>query len=123
MIEGGSGADTVVGGLGADTLTGGDGADTFLFRSFADSFAGGRDLITDLQSADIIDLRQVDANTTLAGDQAFTKVAAFTHHAGEATLQFDGLKTVLGLDVNGDGVADAAINMTGDQTGFSNFLW
>ena len=61
------------GGAGADVLTGGAGADVFRFSALTDSTVavGGRDTIRDFVSGDKIDLHLIDANASLAGDQAF----------------------------------------------------
>jgi Ca2+-binding RTX toxin-like protein len=95
-------------------LSGGAGADTFDFNSATESAVGvTRDTITDFVAAfDKIDLSGIDADTTVANDQAFSFVAsAFTNVAGQ--LRFDsGSSSVFG-DVNGDGVADFEIALTG----------
>ena len=75
------------GGLGKDTATGGGGRDLYDFNAVADSQAGAttRDVITDFDHlADKIDLMGIDADTALAGNQAFRWVgtAALTG-AGE----------------------------------------
>jgi Ca2+-binding RTX toxin-like protein len=81
-IQGGSGNDTLVGGIGADVLIGGIGNDVFRFLGPTGSILGSRDSIragdgaTAFQGAgaaagDRIDLSGIDANTALAGDQAF----------------------------------------------------
>lgn len=124
-LNGRGGDDTLNGGLGADLLNGGSGDDQFVYASLDDSTVAlsGRDTIGDLGKGDGIDLSAIDANTTLAGDQAFTKVAAFTGVAGQLTLTAAGKSTLLQVDVNGDGVADMAITLSGKQTGFSNFVY
>jgi Ca2+-binding RTX toxin-like protein len=124
IISGGGGNDLLDGGLGQDILTGGAGADTFLFATLADSTVAKPDLITDLQNIDFIDLRQIDANSLVAGDQAFNIVSAFGHKAGELQLTYDAAAnhTVALLDVNGDGKADAAIWMTGNHMDFQGWL-
>jgi Ca2+-binding RTX toxin-like protein len=110
-ITGGHGNDILSGGLGADTLTGGAGNDTFLYRSVAESTPSGRDGIQDFSLGDIIDLSQIDADTTTAGKQSFNFIgsAAFDGHAGELqaveTAPGSHIWTVSG-DVDGDGVAD-----------------
>lgn len=120
-VIGGSGADkltgnadanVLTGGLGRDTLTGGGGADSFVFTSVLDSVAGAnRDVIKDFAAADgdRLDLTLIDADTTTAGDQAFTMAAGnhFTGHAGE--LVYSG--GVLSGDTNGDGIADLQIKV------------
>ena len=84
MIIGGIGNDTLAGGGGADTLTGGAGANRFVF-SVAD--LGSSDEITDFSHAhgDKIDLSAIDANSGVAGDQAFSFIGTggSTHVAGQ----------------------------------------
>lgn len=120
-LQGRGGNDTLIGGIGndklegdagADTLTGGLGFDTFIFVATSDSPMTGRDTITDFLSlTDKIDLKAIDANTTLAGDQAFTYIGsgAFTKKAGQ--LSFTG--GLVAGDVNGDGIADFQIVVKG----------
>lgn len=122
-LSGSDGDDVLIGGRGADSLTGGLGTDDFQFDVIGDSSTRHPDLITDLESSDRIDLSRIDADKHAAGDQAFTLVDHLDGHAGQAALSYDATaqETLLQLDVNGDGVADAGIRLTGDQTGFSNF--
>lgn len=123
-LSGGDGNDTLTGGAGADVLSGGAGADHFVFQTIMDSSGPAIDLITDLTDDDVIDLSQIDANSKLEGDQAFVLVKAFDHHAGETTLTYDAAKGVTDLlaDVDGDGVADFTVAITGDHSGFTNFI-
>ncbi|MBW6396324.1 hypothetical protein KPL78_00625 [Roseomonas sp. HJA6] len=114
-ITGGDGADTLVGSTGQDVLTGGVGNDRFRFAATTDSAVANPDVITDFTPAgsqlDRIELNLIDANTTLAGNQAFVyRGAAFTGAAGDLRVQpaGGGLYTAAG-DVNGDGTADFAI--------------
>ena len=118
QVFGGDGNDVLDGGAGQDTLYGGAGADSFVFSALGDSGIGAKaDLITDFSSAqgDKIDLSAIDANTGVAGDQAFSFIgtAAFSHHAGELRLQLGGGQTNVFADVNGDGVADFQIHFAG----------
>jgi serralysin len=104
-LSGLAGNDTLDGGLGADTLVGGAGADVFDFNSIKDTPPGARDTIQDLmQGVDRIDVRTIDANTAVAGDQAFSFIAAksFTGQSGQLNFA----NRVLSGDVNGDKVAD-----------------
>jgi Ca2+-binding RTX toxin-like protein len=69
----------LISGSGADTLTGGSGADTFRFEAISMSrAANGIDTIMDFSFAagDRIDVSLIDANTSLANDQAFTSLIA-----------------------------------------------
>ena len=81
-LHGGGGADHLTGGGGADRLVGGTGNDVFHFRSVAESIGASRDTIAAGDGAvafqnagpgagDRIDLSAIDANTGVAGDQAF----------------------------------------------------
>jgi Ca2+-binding RTX toxin-like protein len=114
VINGSRGNDTIRGGLGGDTLTGGAGADFFVYKSVDESGGVTIDLITDLNFADRLDLRGIDAKATKAGNQAFEVVGAFTGHEGELVRTFDGTLTIVELDTNGDMIADGYITMTGD---------
>jgi Ca2+-binding RTX toxin-like protein len=111
VLIGGAGDDTLIGGLGADTLTGGLGADRFAFKTLADSTVATPDTITDFSHAqgDHIALAAIDANTNLAGDQAFTLTASFTHVAGQLIQVAQSGGYLVEGDVNGDGNPDFAI--------------
>jgi Ca2+-binding RTX toxin-like protein len=121
-LLGGDGDDTLTGGTGNDQLTGGNGFDTFVvLQESVGNPTLEIDFVYDLNMAggDRIDLSAIDANSGLAGNQAFAFVASFSHHAGEATLSYDAGAgvTSLRLDVNGDGIADYQMKITGDVTG------
>lgn len=111
VLHGGEGDDLLAGQAGADTLFGGDGADVFLFRDISDSPADptARDQIADLDAGDRIDLSRIDAIVATADDDAFVFVGAqaFSGTAGE--LSFIG--TLLAGDIDGDGLADFAIEI------------
>ena len=111
-LHGGAGRDKLYGQGGKDLLNGGSGADTFVFQASSDSRRSAVDTIQDfVRGSDRIDLRGIDAKTSVAGDQAFTFIgkAAFHHKAGE--LRFaDG---IVSGDVNGDASADFKIAVTG----------
>jgi Ca2+-binding RTX toxin-like protein len=117
MILGGGGDDSITGGKGADLLTGGDGADHFIYLSTSDSTVSltGRDTIEDFthSQGDTIDLSAIDANTKLAGDQAFTFLPSggFTHAAGQLIQVAQAGGYLVEGDVNGDGKADFAISV------------
>ena len=114
-IDGGDGADTLVGGAGADRLTGGAGADTFTYQALSDSSAALTDFLTDFSTAqgDKIGLSAIDANTGLAGDQAFSWIgtSAFSGVAGQLRYYQSGGDTFVTGDVNGDGIGDFMIQI------------
>ncbi|MHA6731517.1 M10 family metallopeptidase C-terminal domain-containing protein [Devosia sp. A369] len=121
-IDGGSGNDTIIGGLGRDTLTGGAGNDVFAFRSTSESGTNNstRDVITDFVSGqDKIDLSGIDADSRTSANDDFTFLAAdnavFTKKAGELAWHTDAAnnRTIVQIDVNGDGVSDLDIAMAG----------
>ena len=116
VLQGWNGNDVLVGQGGTDTLTGGAGTDRFVYKLTTDSAVGPTsDLITDFShaQADRIDLSAIDANTGVAGDQAFTLVGAYTGVAGQLIFVNSGGNTIVGGDVNGDGASDFHIRLTG----------
>jgi Ca2+-binding RTX toxin-like protein len=114
QISGGKGADILSGLTGKDTLVGGDGADQFLFTALGDSTFNAPDLIADFQMIDKIDLHLIDADTTLAGDQAFHLDGTFGG-AGDIRVTYDSVndRTVLDLFVNNNASVDSRILLTG----------
>jgi Ca2+-binding RTX toxin-like protein len=124
-LDGGLGIDRLTGGLGKDIMTGGALADVFAFNTIAEIGKGPtRDVIKDFTHlSDDINLAAIDANTALAGNQAFTFMAAksalFTGAKGQlrwfqenpAGTAND--KTIVQGDVNGDKRADFQIELTG----------
>jgi Ca2+-binding RTX toxin-like protein len=111
VLTGGSGADMIFGGLRGDTLTGGAGNDIFRYDKVEESNSTERDGIQDFNSGDLIDLSRIDANTLVAGNQAFGFIgnAAFSNTAGE--LRFENISLggpvwMVQGDTNGDGVSD-----------------
>ncbi len=124
VLVGGDGGDTLVGGLGRDFMTGSAGADDFDFNAIKQTgkTAATRDVITDFRHLkDDIDLRTIDANSKLGGNQAFTFIgkSGFHDEAGEVRYRkfnyagTDRDKTIISGDVNGDGKADFQIELTG----------
>lgn len=118
VLDGGAGQDTLNGGAGQDTLIGGAGADRFVFSLTTDTPFLKGDTIQDFSRAqkDAIDLSAIDANTGVAGDQAFTFIGSsvYSHHAGELRYaDRGGGHTTLAGDVNGDGVSDFHIEIFG----------
>ncbi|MGF6226156.1 Ca2+-binding RTX toxin-like protein [Inquilinus ginsengisoli] len=118
IIIGNASANVLNGWAGKDTLTGGGGADTFTFSQTNHSVVGANaDRITDFSHAqgDRIDLSAIDADTTLAGNQAFAFIGAalYSGDAGELRYSVVGGTTTVAGDVNGDGVSDFHIQLTG----------
>jgi Ca2+-binding RTX toxin-like protein len=113
----------LVGGRDADRLTGGGGADRFVYAAAAESKGVGRDWILDLAAGDVIDLSAIDADSALAGDQAFALAAAFDGRSGLLVATYSARRdlTVFEADMNGDAIADMTIVASGDQTGFDSF--
>jgi serralysin len=119
-LYGGAGIDRLFGGAGRDTMTGSGGADVFAFAAGDSSAASGQhDRITDFVSGtDRIDLTGIDAISSTGGyDQfRFIGAAAFSNAAGQLNYIYNsstGVTTLQG-DTNGDGVADFAIDLTGN---------
>lgn len=125
-LQGGDGVDTLIGGLGADTMTGDLTTyrqDIFVFETIADSGVGSglRDVILDYGSGDLLDLRLIDANAGVAGDQAFTFIGTgqFTA-AGQVRYQVNGLSVIVELNVDGSLSADAQIELLQPLVGLSS---
>lgn len=116
VLSGGGGKDSLFGGAGADTLSGGDGADVFILRAAAESRGtAGRDTILDFRHGiDKIDLSAIDARLDRAQDQAFDFIgnAAFTGTSGQ--LRYANGR--LSGDIDGDGVADFALEIQNRAT-------
>ncbi|MEO7177522.1 MAG: M10 family metallopeptidase C-terminal domain-containing protein [Allosphingosinicella sp.] len=110
-LNGGAGDDRLIGGDGVDYLTGGAGNDIFVGEINATKVASkdgpiSLDVVLDFAKGDIIDLSGIDANTGIAGDQAFTLVnSANPKNAGEISIQHFGnmnaAEAALGMDLDG----------------------
>lgn len=117
-LDGGAGNDTLHGNAGRDLLTGGLGADVFLFTAAAHSNGSFVDTVTDFAAgSDRIDLSAIDADTALAGDQAFTFIGTNTFSAaGQLRFVIEGADLRLLADANGDGLADFALVLTDEAS-------
>jgi serralysin len=110
-LNGGAGDDRLIGGDGVDFLTGGAGNDIFVGEINATKVASKNglislDVIMDFAKGDILDLSGIDANTLIAGDQAFTLVnGANPKNAGELSIRHFGnmnaAEAALGMELDG----------------------
>jgi Ca2+-binding RTX toxin-like protein len=121
-LFGGDGNDTLIGGKGTDYLSGGNGADTFVFTAITDgpvAQAGQTaadlvpDLIADFQTGDIIDLSQIDANLSTAGDQAFVINTDSTFAVGEINIEYNGNTAIVTVNQSGDSTPELTIVVQG----------
>lgn len=137
ILDGRGGNDLLQGGLGRDTITGGTGADElwgkqrdfpgtdqardiFVYRDWMESHALASDRIMDFDSTstqgknDLIDLRAIDANPQLTGDQAFRFIgdADFTS-VGQVQVRFEGGDTILRANILGNLAPELVIRVEG----------
>jgi len=117
VLDGGTGNDRLVGGAGRDTLTGGSGRDLFAWDDRdSGSTKATADLVLDFKpkEGDRLDLRLVDANPRLKGDQAFTFIGkgAFTK-AGQVRYEKSGKDTWVYLNTDADASPEAVIRLKG----------
>ncbi|MDX0855726.1 matrixin family metalloprotease [Sinorhizobium medicae] len=110
VLNGRGGNDTLIGGEGADRLIGGGGSDVFVFQTATQSRPAAMDVIDDFaRGIDRIDLRSIDANSNLSGDQAFLFIGGNGLHGKSGELNFR--SGIVSGDVNGDGLADFQIKV------------
>ncbi|HSW12600.1 MAG TPA: calcium-binding protein [Solimonas sp.] len=112
-LRGGDGDDVLVAGGGnKDTVKGDAGADRFVFTAVTDTqwLDTQRDSISDFKTAegDLIDVSAIDADTTLAGDQAFTFIGSAEFSAA-GQLRISG--NVLYGSVDGDTTGEFSIGL------------
>ncbi len=134
LLDGGAGVDIIVGGLGTDTILGGAGADWMAlglntagtagdgaadivrFLAPSESTLTAMDAVVNFETGlDRLDLSAIDANTTLAGDQAFTLGALAAGQAGRLQITTPAGQgwTLVQADVDGDGAADLTVIVYG----------
>ena len=111
MLRGGLGDDVLTGSAGGDTLVGGGGDDTFDFNALFELGLGStRDVIRGWNAGDVIDLRGIDANPAVYGDQAFQFRGS---NAFNGTRQVRYENGVLQFNTDADLAADYEIVITG----------
>ena len=145
-LDGGIGNDVLVGRQGRDTLLGRSGADVLIGGLNADDiYTGGADGLRDLvrytslldsgvtattrddvfqfvHGQDKVDLRTIDANPSVAGNQAFKVVSAFTSAKGEVRIVYSGADTVVQIDGDLDTAIDMTIRIVGVHASAADLL-
>jgi Ca2+-binding RTX toxin-like protein len=120
-IIGNDGNNIIDGSYGKDTMSGAGGTDVFIWSSVYEIgwFNFDPDIVTDLNRAegDVLHLTNIDADETVAGDQAFTFIgtAAFTA-PGQINWFTNGIDTFVQLNTNADLTVDGIIQVLGVQT-------
>jgi GH24 family phage-related lysozyme (muramidase) len=109
LLSGGDGGDVLIGLRGADKLAGGGGADLFVFTAAKDSSVSGKgDVIVDFNDGDQL---------SFAGKVEFhllaDRNAAFDATQAEIRWFWDGRKTIVEADYDGDGQADLHLSISG----------
>jgi hypothetical protein len=121
VLDGGAGNDYLDGLQGADTLIGGSGADTFKVHSWASSnVSTGVDTITDFESADVIDLTNLQhySQADMAG--AVSRAVNF----GDVSLEPIAGGNILRVEVvAGDDRWNVTMNILGETPTEENFLF
>jgi Ca2+-binding RTX toxin-like protein len=113
LLDGGLGDDTLTGGTGADTLAGGGGSDRFVFTQATDSgLDTARDVIKDFAAGDLVDLRSIDADVSMYGDQPFTFIGSAAFSPSNATAQLRYADGVLYASTDADAQAEFEIALT-----------
>ncbi len=116
-VLGSAGEDVITGGGGADSLSGKAGADAFVYKAIGDSglAANARDVIADFRHrVDVIDLSAIDAQSGIAGDQAFQLVTGGFSAAGQMrVVQKEGARWVE-LNLDADKAAEGRIVLMGN---------
>lgn len=117
IVDGDSKNNKLVSIAGVDEMTGGNGRDKFIFTKIEHigKFAGQRDVITDfLSGTDVINLKAIDANTNIRGNQNFVFSNSFElGAAGRLVISQSNQDLLVSGDTNGDGLADFTIELQG----------
>jgi hypothetical protein len=112
ILKGSLGNDRLYGGEGADQITGGRDNDRFIYTLASDSSTSLRDTVK-FGKEDRFVFSSFDGDSTTDGQQklSFIGKQAFSGVAGELRAT----RTVLEADLNGDSIADFAINLRGSS--------
>lgn len=115
VLKGDGGANWFQGGLGKDSFTGRGGRDLYDYDGVAESKPGARDVIRDFAHLiDKLDLMGIDADSTVAGNQAFRWVggSALTG-PGEVGFFTSGGNTIVRASIDADPASELEIQLTG----------
>ncbi len=110
FLKGQNGDDILLGGQGMDALRGGAGADTFVFTRVSDSTLTMNDRIMDFE----VGIDKIDLSAVISGSFNFIGDALFSGTDTDIRAISKAGKTILRIDVDGDGVADMKIYVAGD---------
>jgi Ca2+-binding RTX toxin-like protein len=118
-MDGGNDDDTLTGGVGADVLRGGLGLDHFDFNFVGESAPGlgTSDTIADFVGngsavGDVIDLRNIDADPTTPGNQAFRYIGG-AQFSANATAELRYAGGVLQGSTNSNATPEFEVRLTG----------
>lgn len=124
-LSGGSLGDTLNGGLGSDILTGdragsdvAGSADLFVYRGPEETTVAAPDHVYwDPRAGDRIDLHRIDADAATPGNQRFDFIGtdAFSQTAGELRYRPSLGGYLISGDIDGDGIADFAIQASANN--------
>jgi Ca2+-binding RTX toxin-like protein len=111
-IDGGEGNDVIISGGGNDSIRGGTGADTFTFDALTNRYHAyvfsGTDTIRDYNSAEGDHFQTWGK---FIGSNVFS-----ASHVAEVRLVSSGTTQALTIDFDGNGYADAAVNVVNGTT-------
>jgi Ca2+-binding RTX toxin-like protein len=106
-LVGNSKNNILIGNDGADTLSGGDGIDTFVYNAETESSVANSDEITDFTSTS----DKIDVSAIFGGIGPASLLLTDFTNTGEAQVNY--INDTVSFDVDGNGVADFAIVLTG----------
>ena len=128
-LSAGGGNDTLRGHWGADEMNGGDGDDRFVYLSvFESTVAAPDEIINFITGDDLIDVSGIDAVAVFDDDgfvvpdgvnEAFTFIGALAFSGTSGELRY--ASGIVEADIDGDTVADFAINVLG-VSGATDFV-